>query len=181
MSRYRHPPWFRVDSKPPPFTLEVDLSEGNPLSGDLLHVQAFPTEPRLGEAGADRVDRDPLDLRRVVVHLGADLLLRRVYRADQWDHSFVVLDPEGVPRTGEQATNIAGPLCFSGDLLARERRLAPARAGDLLLIRDTGAYTLSMWSRHCSRGLPPSIGFDGNGAALLHAGETAEDVVRYWR
>lgn len=116
----------------------------------------------------------------LVVHLGADLLLRRVYRADQWDHSFVVLDPQGVPRSGSQVSNIAGPLCFSGDLLARERALAPAQAGDLLLIRDTGAYTLSMWSRHCSRGLPPSIGFGGGGATLLHGGERAEDVVRFW-
>ncbi len=116
----------------------------------------------------------------LVVHLGADLLLRRVYRADQWDHTFVVLDPDGVPRTGTQPTHIAGPLCFSGDMLARERALAPAQPGDLLLIRDTGAYTVSMWSRHCSRGLPPSIGYDRDGATLLHAGETPEDVVAFW-
>lgn len=125
--------------------------------------------------------KDVAGVPTLVVHLGADLLLRRVYRADQWDHSFVVLDPDGVPRGGSQLSNIAGPLCFSGDLLARERPLAPAEPGDLLLIRDTGAYTLSMWSRHCSRGLPPSIGVDADGAVLLHAGERPEDVVAFWR
>lgn len=117
----------------------------------------------------------------LVVHVGADLLLRRVYRSDQWDHEFVVLDPSGRPRTGTPVpTRIAGPLCFSGDILANDRPLAPAEEGDLLWIRDTGAYTLSMWSRHCSRGLPRSIGYANDLATLLHAGERPRDVVAFW-
>ncbi|MFT5586084.1 MAG: diaminopimelate decarboxylase [Cognaticolwellia sp.] len=122
----------------------------------------------------------------LVIHLGADLLLRRVYRSEQWDHEFVLLNPDGTLKEGpEQPTQIAGPLCFSGDLLALDRPLPAAEPGDLLMIRDTGAYTLSMWSRHCSRGLPPSIGYregkSGEGQArLLHAGEQPEDVVAFW-
>jgi len=117
----------------------------------------------------------------LVVHLGADFLLRRVYRADEWDHEFVVLDPEGRPRGGPlTSSRIAGPLCFAGDLLARNRPLPAARPGDLLLIRDCGAYTLSMWSRHCSRSLPPTIGYRSGSVELLHRGERPEDVVRFW-
>lgn len=86
VSAYRGALFFRVDSKPPPFTVEVDLSDGNPVSGDLMHVQAFPTEPRLGEGGGDRIDRDPLDLRRVVVQLGADRFeLSQVGDAEVWE------------------------------------------------------------------------------------------------
>ncbi|MCO4747940.1 MAG: diaminopimelate decarboxylase [Proteobacteria bacterium] len=117
----------------------------------------------------------------LVIHLGADLLLRRVYRAEQWDHEFVLLNPDGTPKQGpERPSQIAGPLCFSGDLLALDRPLPGAEPGDLLMIRDTGAYTLSMWSRHCSRGLPPSIGYERDGARLLHAGEQPEQVVDFW-
>jgi len=117
----------------------------------------------------------------IVVHLGADFLLRRVYRPDDWDNEMVVLDPEGRPRQGAlEPTDIAGPLCFSGDLIARQRSLPAARRGDLLLIRDVGAYTLSMWSRHCSRGLPPSLGYDAAGVRVLHRGESPEDVVAFW-
>lgn len=120
-------------------------------------------------------------LETLVIHLGADLLLRRVYRSEQWDHEFVLLNPDGTPKAGPtRPTQIAGPLCFSGDLLALDRPLPAAQPGDLLLIRDTGAYTLSMWSRHCSRGLPPSIGYQAEGARLLHAGEQPADVVRFW-
>ena len=117
----------------------------------------------------------------LVVHLGADFLLRRVYRAEDWDHEMVVLDPDGRPRGGAlRPTHIAGPLCFSGDRLARERPMPSARPGDLLLIRDTGAYTLAMWSRHCSRGLPATWGYRADGVEKLHAGETAEEVARFW-
>lgn len=116
----------------------------------------------------------------LVVHLGADMFLRRVYAPDSWDHEMVVLDPDGRPREGSIPTTVAGPLCFSGDLLATDRPLAPARRGDLLLVRDVGAYTVSMWSRHCSRGLPPIWGHRGTDVAMLHPGEGPEDVVAFW-
>lgn len=116
----------------------------------------------------------------LICHLGADLLLRRVYRAAEWDHEMVVLHPNGTPKAGTVRSHIAGPLCFAGDLIARDRDLAPAERGDLLLIRDCGAYTLSMWSRHCNRGLPASWGYRSDGLTLLHRGETEADVVRFW-
>lgn len=124
----------------------------------------------------------------IVVHLGADFLLRRVYRATEWNHEMWILDPEGHPKQGsEMPTTIAGPLCFSGDLIARDRLLPEAKVGDLLLIRDCGAYTLSMWSRHCSRGLPPSWGYrtsrasrSGDTLVPLHHGESPTDVVEFW-
>jgi len=122
------------------------------------------------------VDGTPL----YVCHLGADLLLRPVYRPEAWRHEFFVLDPEGRPRRGTQRAHIGGPLCFAGDIIARDRDLPPAEPGDLLVIRDTGAYTLSMWSRHCSRGRPPVVGLRDGAVVPLFAGESADDVVRSW-
>lgn len=117
----------------------------------------------------------------LIVHLGADFLLRRVYRPEDWDHELVVLNPDGTPSSEPvQPTNVAGPLCFSGDRLAHQRPLPPARPGDLLLIRDTGAYTLAMWSRHCSRGLPATWGYRNTGMHCLHAGEQPADVAQFW-
>jgi diaminopimelate decarboxylase len=143
--------------------------------GRHIHAGGGITLSRI-EAVKD-LDGTPL----LIVHVGADLLLRRVYRPDDWDHEFVVLDPSGRPRSGPlQPTKIGGPLCFSGDLLTRGRDMPQAHEGDLLLIRDTGAYTLSMWSRHCSRGLPPVYGVQDDRVSTLYRGESAADVVRFW-
>jgi diaminopimelate decarboxylase len=82
-----------------------------------------------------------------------------------------------------ERVSVAGPLCFAGDVLARDVLLPPVDEGDWIVIRDVGAYTLSMWSRHCSRGIPAVIGYDPQRTQpmrLLRRGETPDDVVRYW-
>ena len=118
-----------------------------------------------------------------VIHLGADFLLRPVYRPSDWAHEFLVLDKHGKVKSGESAPlTIAGPLCFAGDLLARDIELPRPEPGDWIAIRDCGAYTLSMWSRHCSRGIPTVLGFDDEAGEvrLLRQAETPADVARFW-
>jgi diaminopimelate decarboxylase len=119
-----------------------------------------------------------------VIHLGADFLLRTVYRPDDWQHEFFVLDRHGMPKTGpERPLSIAGPLCFAGDVLARDVPLPPVEPGDWIVIRDVGAYTLSMWSRHCSRAIPAVIGYDpqcDDPMPILRQRETPSDIVRFW-
>ena len=117
----------------------------------------------------------------VVVNLGADMFLRRAYAPGDWDHELHVLDPDGHPRTGPlRPTTVAGPLCFSGDLLARGRPLPRARPGDWLLIRDVGGYTVGMWSRYCSRPMPAVWGVRASSLTCLRAAETPGDIVRFW-
>jgi diaminopimelate decarboxylase/aspartate kinase len=48
---------------------------------------------------------------------------------------------------------IVGPICESGDVLGRARRLPETREGDVLLIANTGAYGQSMASRYNLRDL----------------------------
>ncbi|MCO4772466.1 MAG: diaminopimelate decarboxylase [Deltaproteobacteria bacterium] len=123
------------------------------------------------------IDGEPL----AVLHVGADLLLRAVYRPDEWAHEFLVLTPTGEPRSGPtRGWRLAGPLCFGGDVVARRAELPELRPGDLVVIRDVGAYTLSMWSRHCSRGIPAVLGRVDGELTLLRRAETPESMVAYW-
>lgn len=116
-----------------------------------------------------------------VVHLGADLLLRRAYRPGDWWHELIVLDAAGHPKHGKpEPWTVVGPLCFSGDVLVRDHPLPPIEPGDLIVIRDTGAYTLGMWSRHCSRGMPAVLGWQGGHFRTLLKAERPEDVVAVW-
>jgi diaminopimelate decarboxylase len=50
-----------------------------------------------------------------------------------------------------QTYRIVGPLCFAGDVLYESVKLPILEEGDQIMLFNTGANTLSMWSRHCSR------------------------------
>lgn len=115
-----------------------------------------------------------------VIRLGADLLLRPAYRPQEWKHEFLAFDAQGQPRTGPQVhTKVAGPLCFAGDVIG-DTQLPVVQPGDFIAIRDTGAYTMGMWSRHCSRGMPRVLGLEGGHIHTLRQRETPADIVRFW-
>jgi diaminopimelate decarboxylase len=82
------------------------------------------------------------------------------------------------PRRGTpSAVDVVGPVCESGDFLARDRRLPPVRAGDLLAVRGAGAYGFAMSSQYNSRPRAAEVLVDGSGARLIRARETLKDVV----
>jgi diaminopimelate decarboxylase len=125
--------------------------------------------------------------RVAVVHLGADLLLRPAYGPEHWHHEFAVPDSAGTVKMGPLLPwTIAGPLCFAGDIIGHDLSLPEIRAGDYVLIRDVGAYAVSMWSRHCSRAMPLVLGYEdpvSDSSApftVLRSRERAVDIVKYW-
>ena len=119
----------------------------------------------------------------LMIHLGADMFLRECYNPSDWHHDFFLTDPEGNLKTGPPSKkyNIAGPLCFAGDIIGRDIPLPDPAEGDFLVIRDTGSYTLSMWSRYNSRQMPAVVGVGETGEfTLLKDRETAEDPADFW-
>ncbi len=81
------------------------------------------------------------------------------------------------PREGALETfDVVGPVCESGDWLARERSLALA-PGDLLAIRSAGAYGMSMASNYNSRGRPAEVMVDGATVHLARRRETPADLM----
>ena len=54
----------------------------------------------------------------VMIHLGADMFIRKIYNPNDWHHEINVLDYKGKLKTGKRKKYcIAGPLCFAGDIL----------------------------------------------------------------
>jgi diaminopimelate decarboxylase len=120
----------------------------------------------------------------IITHVGADLLLRKCYNPEDWHHHITVVDKNGNLKTGTDATKylVAGPLCFAGDVIARDLELPVVEEGDYILIHDTGAYTLSMWSRYNSRQMPKVIGYSSkiNDFEIIKERETKEDLFEFW-
>lgn len=64
-------------------------------------------------------------------------------------HHILVANKMGA--TEEEKYDVAGPICESGDLLARDRCLPRMEEGDLLAVLNAGAYGFSMSSQYNSR------------------------------
>lgn len=141
-------------------------------------------------AGCDGVLPEPplssLGYQTLVTHVGADLFLRTSYCPGKFSHRLSVHSRKGTPLGGPLiTTDVAGPLCFQGDYVARGAKLPRVSPGDLVVLRDTGANTLSLFSRHCSRRSPAVYGYtrDENGKVwvrLVKEKESVRDVARFW-
>jgi diaminopimelate decarboxylase len=120
----------------------------------------------------------------IMTHVGADLLLRKCYNPDDWHHHISVVDKDGNLKTGTDSNKyvVAGPLCFAGDVIASDLELPVTEEGDFLLIHDTGAYTLSMWSRYNSRQMPKVVGYytEKKDFEILKERESKEDLLDFW-
>jgi diaminopimelate decarboxylase len=82
-------------------------------------------------------------------------------------------------RSGEPlVADIVGPVCESTDTFARDRELPPVEVGDLMVIRDVGAYGAAMGSMYLRRPLPPEILVDGDGFRVIRRRQTLDDMLR---
>ena len=110
-----------------------------------------------------------------------DLMRPALY--DAWH----AIDPVAEPASGAATveTEIAGPVCESGDVLGRGRQLPPLAAGDLLAVRDVGAYGSVMASTYNSRPLPAEVMVRGDALSSIrprqdHEALLARDLVPSW-
>ena len=72
--------------------------------------------------------------------------------------------------------DVVGPVCESGDFLARDRELDDVEIGDYLVVSDVGAYGYAMASNYNSRLRPAEVLVDGDRWAVITARETYEDL-----
>jgi diaminopimelate decarboxylase len=110
--------------------------------------------------------------RFVVVDAGMNDLLRpALYGARHR------IEPVAGSEGGEEPADVVGPVCESGDFLAKGLPLPPLRAGDLLAVRDAGAYAFCMASNYNMRPRPAEALVEGQTIRLVRRRETFEDLV----
>jgi diaminopimelate decarboxylase len=74
--------------------------------------------------------------------------------------------------------DIVGPICESGDFLAKERMINRPSRGDLLAIMSAGAYGFAMSSNYNSRQRPAEVLVDGGRFFVVRERETYRDLTR---
>jgi len=78
---------------------------------------------------------------------------------------------------GLEISEVVGPICETGDYLAKGRPLPPVQRGDLLAIFSAGAYGMVMASNYNAMPKPPEIMVAGDGFVTIRRRETYEDLV----
>ena len=125
-----------------------------------------------------------------ITHAGGNMFVREVYMRDVWYHPITVYDKSGKKKVGnERISNIAGPLCFSGDLIAKEVPLPAFEQGDYIIYHHTAAYSISMYSKYNCIPAPPAYMYSVHSTdagtnrvevRLIRRKETAEELSAFW-
>lgn len=98
--------------------------------------------------------------RIAVTHAGAQVATRTVFMPWAWPVRITAHGPDGRPRTTPAVPqDVAGPLCFAGDVVAHERLLPELAEGDVVVLHDTGAYYFSAPWAYNSLPRPGVYGF----------------------
>jgi diaminopimelate decarboxylase len=111
--------------------------------------------------------------RFVIVDAGMNDLLRPALYAAH--HR---IEPVARPGRRRGRVDIVGPVCETGDFLARGRQLPEVAAGELLAVLDSGAYAFAMASNYNLRPRGAEVLVEEGGLRLIRRRETFEDLVR---
>ena len=112
------------------------------------------------------------DDKRFVIVDGAmnDLIRPSLYNA----YHFV----EAVDKEGEKSkADIVGPVCESGDFLAKDYELPALEHDDLIIVHSAGAYGFGMGSNYNTRGRSAEVAVEGGKDRLIRRRETFEDLI----
>jgi diaminopimelate decarboxylase len=74
--------------------------------------------------------------------------------------------------------DVVGPICESGDFLAKDREIPAFGQGDLLAVTSAGAYGFTMSSNYNSRPRVPEVMVKGDKVMVVRERETYEDLIR---
>ncbi|TAL17311.1 diaminopimelate decarboxylase [bacterium] len=77
-----------------------------------------------------------------------------------------------------QKADLVGPICESGDFLAKDRELAEMDCGDLFAVMSAGAYGFAMSSNYNSRPRVAEVLVSGEKFAVVRKRESYEDLIR---
>jgi diaminopimelate decarboxylase len=164
-------------------------SEQAPVIGDFVRGM----DARLRDSGL-RIEVEP---GRSIVGPAGVLLTRVLYRKCNGSKQFVIVDAgmndllrpslyhahhEIVPvrKSSRPAitADVVGPVCETGDFLARGREMADAMPGDYLAVMTAGAYGFALSSNYNSRPRAAEALVEGATFRVIRARETYADLIR---
>jgi diaminopimelate decarboxylase len=108
---------------------------------------------------------------------GVDAGFNTLIRPTMYGSYHPVLVADKLGSLEEETYDVVGPICESGDTLARDRRLPRIEEGDLLAVLNAGAYGFSMSSQYNARPRAAEVLVKNGKCTLVRERETLEDLL----
>ncbi len=134
---------------------------------------------------------------RVIVGNAGALITKVLYVKKKEEKNFLIVDagmndimrpslykayhellPVFIEKRQNILADIVGPICESGDFLARDRELQELFSGELIATMSAGAYGFTMSSNYNSRPRVPEVLVKGDKFRIIRERETYEDLIR---
>ena len=114
------------------------------------------------------------EVKRFVI---VDAAMNDLIRPSLYDAYHEILPVRAPERTKRTIVDVVGPVCESGDFLAKDRELPEASPGDLLAVMSAGAYGFAMASNYNSRPRAAEVLVDGSRYAIVRRRESYDELV----
>jgi diaminopimelate decarboxylase len=142
-----------------------------------LHLVLEPGRNIIGPAGVIvsrvvDVKDQPGGKQFVVLDAGMTELIRPMLYG-----AYHAIEPVDLGSGAGVLCDVVGPLCESSDTVGKDRTLPQPRVGDLMAIRDTGAYAAVMASNYNRRGLSPEVLVENGRPTLIRRRQTIDDIL----
>jgi len=134
---------------------------------------------------------------RVIVGNAGILVTKALYTKKSEDKNFVIVDagmndlsrptlygsfhgiqPVKLMKRSEFVADLVGPICESGDFLAKDRKMPQFERGDLVAIMSAGAYGFTMSSNYNSRPRVPEVMVAGDEFYIIREREEYDDLIK---
>jgi diaminopimelate decarboxylase len=175
--------------------LGISYREDGPDFERLIFAYAEALKAVLGGLGVHLL----LEPGRSIIGAAGALVTRVLYRKTNGAKKFLIVDAAmndlirpslyeahheispvilGHGPVGRERTDVVGPICETGDFLALDREMPVMQEGELLAVRDAGAYGMVLASNYNTRLRPAEVMVEGKKARVIRRRERFEDVVR---
>jgi diaminopimelate decarboxylase len=109
--------------------------------------------------------------------VGVDAGFNTLLRPAMYGSYHPILAANKLTAADKETYDVAGPVCESGDLLAKDRKLPEIAEGDLLAVLNAGAYGFSMSSQYNSRPRAAEVMIRGGKAIIIREREQLTDLI----
>ena len=149
--------------------------------GRPLEMRLEPGRFLVAEAGTlyttvTSVKRNPDTAVPGRTYVGCDTGFNHLVRPTMYD-AYHRIDNVSRPDAPRAVVDVVGNICETGDVFARARELPLPVIGDLLALRDAGAYGFAMASTYNLRPLPAEVAIDGDAVRLVRRRQTVAELL----